>query len=202
MAEQRAGTFALTNIRLSFPKIWKKEKSAEDGKPKYSLNLLMDPETESGKANIALIEKEMKALAKRTWNDKGEKVLKALDKKRKPLLDGDDCTNQEGDVYQGYEGMMAFKAANPKEFKRLDRDKSIVTEEEADAKNILFGGCYVDAVVNIYSITDQKKGGNGIFASIEVLRHRRYGEPFGAAPVDEDDYLDDLPDDEDEDNLV
>lgn len=202
MAEQRLGTFALTNVRLSFPKIWKKEKSSEEGKPKYSCNLLIDPETPAGEANIEIIEKELNALAKRTWQDKGPKVLKALDRKRIPFVDGEECTNSEGDVYQGYEGMKAFKVANPKEFKRLDRDKTVVTEEEANEKNILFGGCYVDAVVNIYAITDKAKGGNGIFASIEVLRHRKWGEPFGAAPVDEDDYLDDLPDDEDDDDLV
>lgn len=202
MAEQRLGTFALTNVRLSFPKIWKKEKSAADGKPKYSLNLLIDPDTESGAANIELIEKELNALAKRTWQDKGAKVLKALDVKRKPFLDGEDCTNSEGDVYTGYEGMKVFKAANPKDFKRLDRDKTGLTEEMASQLNRLYAGCFVDAVVNIYPITDKDKGGNGIFASIEVLRHRRDGEAFGAAPVDEDDYLDDLPDDEDDDNLV
>ena len=199
MAEQRLGTFAITNARLSFPTLWQKKKSSEDAKPKYSCTLLIDPETDSGKDNIAHIEKELKALAKRTWNEKGEKVLKALDVKRRPLVDGEACTNQEGDVYQGYEGMMAFKCGNPKEFKRLDRDKSPLTEETADELNRLYAGCYVDAVVNIYSITDQKKGGNGIFASIEVLRHRRSGEPFGAAPVEEDDYLDDLADDEDDD---
>lgn len=195
---KRAGTFAITNARLSFPKIWKKEKSAEEGKPKYSLNLLMDPDTKEGKANIALIEKELLALAKRTWGDKGEKVLKALDSKRRPLLDGDDCTNSEGDVYNGYEGMMAFKAANPKEFKRLARDKSVLTEDDADRMNLLYGGCFVDAVVNIYAITEKAKGGNGIFASIEVVRHRKDGEAFGAAPVDEDDYLDDLEDEDDD----
>ena len=201
MAEQRLGTFAITG-RLSFPKIWKKEKSAEEGKPKYSLNIIMDPNTPSGEKSIETCERELNALAKRTWQDKGPKVLKALDRKRIPLLDGDECTNSEGDVYQGYEGMKIFKCANPREFKRLDRDKSILTEETADELNRLYGGCYVDAVVNIYAITDKARGGNGIFASIEVLRHRKDGEPFGAAPVDEDDYLDDLGDDEDEDDLV
>lgn len=199
MAEQRLGTFALTNVRLSFPKLWKKEKSAEEGKPKYSLNLLIDPNTSSGEANIETIERELAALAKRTWQEKGPKVLKALDRKRVPFLDGEECTNGEGDLYMGYEGMMVFKAANPKEFKRLDRDKSILTEETAAELNRLYAGCYVDAVVNIYAITDKQRGGNGIFASIEVVRHRKDGEAFGAAPVDENDYLDDLPDDEGDD---
>lgn len=200
MSEKRLGTVAVTG-RLSYPKVWKKEASVEGGPLKYSMNLLFDPDTTTGENSIAVCEKEVAALATRTWKEKGAKVLKNLEKNRLAFLPGEKFTNDEGDVYQGYEGMMALKVANGKEFKRLARDKSILTEEEADRQNLLYAGCYVDAVVSFYAITDQARGGNGIFATIEVLRHRKDGEAFGAPPVDEDDYLDDL-DEDDEDDLI
>lgn len=198
MAENaRLGTIALKMVRLSFPKIWTPEASAEGGPLKYSAAFLIDPHTQSGKENIRAIEAEIAKVAKATWAEKAEKILKVLDKNRKAFLDGDLCTNAEGDIYDGYDGMMVVKAANKKRFKTINRDKSVIVESD----DILYGGCYVDAIVSFYSITDQKRGGNGIFATLELIRFRKDGEAFGAGPVNEDDYLDDLEDEED-DELV
>jgi hypothetical protein len=188
----------LKNVRLSFPKLFKAEKSTDTSAPKFSAAFLIDPDTAEGKANIKAINAAIEHAKTKTWADKAEKIYANIDWDRKPLRDGNKATNAEGDIYAGYEDMMFVQASSAEKRRpqTLKRDKSPTVEED----NILYGGCYVDAVVSVYPITDKDKGGNGVFASIEVVRFRRDGEPFGAGAVDADDYLDDL--EEEDDDLV
>ena len=194
MAQAREGVVVLQSVRLSFPKLFKPEASIEGGTPKFGAAFLMDPETETGKANIKALKAAIGAAAKKTWAEKAEKVMKALDSDRSGLRDGDTATNGEGDVYSGYENMMFVSASNRKRPQVLNRDKTPITEED----NVIYGGCYVDAVVSVWATADKKLGGNGVFCTLEVVRFRKDGEAFGAAPVDADDYLDDLDDDDDD----
>lgn len=194
MAQAREGVVVLQSVRLSFPKLFKPEASIEGGTPKFGAAFLMDPETETGKANIKALKAAIGAAAKKTWAEKADKVMKALDSDRSGLRDGDTATNGEGDVYSGYENMMFVSASNLKRPQVLNRDKTPLTEED----NVVYGGCYVDAVVSVWATADKKLGGNGVFCTLEVVRFRKDGEPFGAAPVDADDYLDDLDDDDDD----
>lgn len=197
---QRLGTIAITG-RLSFPKLWKKESSAAGAEPKYSLSLILDPSIQVCADSIERVEAAIQEVAQKTWKEKAAKVLKSLGD-RTVMFDGDSLTNSEGDEIAGYPGNMVVRAGNRKEFKRLARDKSPLTEEICAKEDIMQGGQWVDAVISVYPITDKEKGGNGIFATIEVVRYRKDGERFGAPPVDEDDYLDDLDDDEDSDELI
>ena len=194
MAQAREGVVVLQSVRLSFPKLFKPEASIEGGTPKFGAAFLMDPETETGKANIKALKAAINAAAKKTWAEKAEKVMKALDSDRSGLRDGDTATNGEGDVYSGYENMMFVSASNRKRPQVLNRDKTPITEED----NVIYGGCYVDAVVSVWATADKKLGGNGVFATLEVVRFRKDGEAFGASSIDADDYLDDLDDDDDD----
>lgn len=192
MAEKRPDVVTLKKVRLSFPKVWKKEQSTPESKPKYSANFLIDPNTADGKANIAAINGAIKHVREKTWADKAVKVWENIDAKRKAYRAGESFTNDEGDIYKGYEGMKVVTAANQNEFHRVDRDKKPLREESGK----LYGGAYVDAVVSFYTINDKERGGAGLFSTLEVIRFREDGEPFGNAGVDMDDYLDDLDDDE------
>lgn len=194
MAQAREGVVVLNMVRLSFPKLFKPEASIEGGVPKFGAAFLMDPETETGKANIKKLEAAIKAAATKTWAEKADKVRKALDSDRSGLRDGDTATNGEGDIYSGYENMQFVAASNRKRPQVLNRDKTPLTEEDG----VIYGGCYVDAVVSVWATADKKLGGNGIFCTLELVRFRKDGEPFGAAPIDADDYLDDLDDEEDD----
>lgn len=195
MSEKRNDILTLQNVRLSFPKIFKKEATTEGGTPKFSLASLLDPGTKSGQANIKAVKDMQTRLAKAEWKDNWEKVLRAMEWDRRLLRPGDKATNAEGDVYQGYEGMYYVTASNTRNIKVLNRDKSPAGENDQEK---FYGGCYADVVLSCYTVRDPKKGGNGIFATIEVVRWRGDGEPFGAAPIDEDDYLEDLEDDEED----
>lgn len=189
----RPDIVTLKNVRCSFPQYFKPKASVPGGREKYSGSFLIDPETPHGKANIAAMEAAIEHAARRAWPDKWEKILKVIERGRMCLRDGDSETNADGDTYGGYEGMMVVSAGNTRRPQIVDRDKTPLTEEDG----VIYGGCYVDAVVSVYPTSKKEQGGNGIFATLEVVRFRKDGEPFGAAPVDIDDYLSDLDDDED-----
>lgn len=193
MSQAREDVVVLRNVRLSFPKLFKPESATPDGPKKFSANFLMDPDSADGKANILAIKKAVKFAATKQWADKAEKVLSSLDPKRKCFRDGSTFTDGEGDVYTGFDGMMVAVASNAKRPQVLNRDKSPLAEEDG----VIYGGCYVDAVISVYTITDKDRGGNGVFATLEVVRFRKDGEAFGAPPIDADDYLDDLDDEDD-----
>lgn len=193
--DPKLGQVVLEDARLSYPHIWKPQATVKDGKLKFSANFLMDPDTAAGKKNIKKLEAAQSAVAKEEWGEKAEKVIKTIEDKRMCFRDGDKFTNEEGDVYSGYEGVMVATAANERKFPIVARDKTPTTEADA----VVYAGCYVDAVIRLYTVTGKDKGGNGIFASLEAIRFRRDGEAFGAAPVDVDDVFDDLPEEEEED---
>lgn len=196
---ERKDVAVLKDVRLSFPKLFKAVKSTETSPPKFSAAFLIDPDTKQGKANIKAIEAAIDHVKTSTWGDKADKIYNNIEWDRKPLRDGNKATNSEGDAYAGYEDMMFVQASSPEKRRPtvLNRNKAPLVDEDG----VIYGGCYVDAVVSVYSVTDKDKGGNGVFASIEIVRFRRDGEAFGSGPLDADDYLDDLEDDED-DELV
>lgn len=198
MSNARPDVVVLESVRLSFPKIWKMESSTPDSPPKFSANFLIDPDSESGKRNLKKLEVALNHVKKKAWPENTDKIVARIDSKRVCLREGETFANAEGDVYSGYDDMMVVSASNKKRFQIVDRDKSPLTE--ADGKP--YGGCYVDAVVSVYATTKKEQGGNGIFATIELIRFRKDGEAFGAAPIDADDYLDDLPEDEEEDDFI
>lgn len=198
----REGVVVLKDVRLSFPHIFEPSASIEGGPKKFRAAFLIDPETASGKANIKKVEAAMEKAGIGVWKtkEKADKIRSKLASDRSGLRDGDDCTNKEGDVYDGYEGMKVISASNGRKPKVLRRDKSVIDSTESAE---IYAGCYVNAVVSIWATNAEKHGGNGIFATLEIVQYLRKGEPFGASELDEDDYLEDLEDEEeDDDELV
>jgi len=185
----RPGQLVLKNVRLSFPHLYHPKASVEDGTPKYRSTFLLDPDSAQGKANIKLIEAEIDRVKLAEWGDKALKIK--LKEDRMAFVEGDTCVSQEsGDVYVGYEGMMALKTANGKRPQVVDGSREAITEEESEGK--IYAGCYVNAVVSIYAISDIKKGGNGIFATVEAVQFSKHGTAFGAAAVDVYDAFDEI----------
>lgn len=194
MADTREDIVVLENVRLGFPTLFTPKASVEGGALKYSVQPIIDPDTPHGAKNLAKLKKAFDTAATKLWADKAAKIVKTLDADRAGIKDGDLNTNKDGDTWSGFEGMKYITASNRKRPQVLNRDKTPLTEEDG----VIYGGCYADVVVSIWATKDNKLGGNGLFATLEVVRFRKDGEPFGAASIDADDYLADL-DDEDDD---
>lgn len=178
----------LKGVRLSFPHLHERQKAAEDAAPKFSASFLIDPGTKQGKANIALIEaaiEEAKTAAKFSPKVKFKEG-------RVCFFDGDENTDDEGEVKAGYEGMMVIKASNPDPVSLFSRGRKPVEKDNSP----FYGGCEVECRLGIYGTT--KGGSPGIFASLDGVRFWDDGERFGKAPVSDNDWDED--DDEDEDD--
>lgn len=191
MAE-RQDVVVLKNVRLGFPKVWKPEAATPDAKPKFGANLIIEADSAEYKANVKACEAAVTYVAKKQWGDKAERIAAAIERKRKSFRDGDGETNEEGDTWDGFAGNMIVSAKNAKRPQILNRDKTPLAEEDG----VIYAGCYVDAVVSFYTTATKEQGGNGIFASLEIVRFRKDGESFGAGKLNVDDFLDDLEDDD------
>lgn len=191
MSESKLGQVKLANVRLSHPKLHEKDYTYNEN-GRYGASLIIDPNTKQGKLNIAKIEKAVTEVGKDTW---GKKVPQFSGHKA-VLQDGDSLNNNGEERGEEVQGKMFINAYNRKRIQLFDQDKDPVG---SDDDHLLYGGCYVHAIISVYAIKDDNdKSKNGIYASLDLLQHYKDGERFGGSSVSVDD-LDDLDfDDEDE----
>lgn len=188
--EETPGKFKI-RARLSYEHLWKATASVENGPKKYRANFLIDPSTSQGKKDIAQVENAIDEVKEAVWPGKNPKFKDD----RYAFLDGDEMVDANGDVRDGYEGMMFVKAANDKRPKLRDRDgQTDLTEEDEK----IYSGAHVILYGRFYGIKDQAKGGNGIFCSIDAVQFVKHGEKFGGGGINDDEF-EQLPDDEDDD---
>jgi hypothetical protein len=186
----------LKNIRLSFPTLRTKEASTKGGKEKFSTSFLLDPNTVEGKTAIATCEKAIAAAESEHYGPEKIGFIGRVveDPKRLALLKGERCKNKEGEVYKGYEGMIALKTAADRRPLLLAKNRTEIDIE--DIETDLYGGVYCDAEVAFYCISHEDKGGNGLFCSVEAIRSRETGESFGGGLRASASSFDDLEDDD------
>ena len=177
----------LTGVRLSFPSLF--NRAEFDGvKGKFEATLLIPKED---KANVAAINNAIKALLKETGKKKP-----AADKLC--VRDGDDV------AYDGYAGHWSIKASNSKRPTVINRDKTPLTEDDAEKANLLYAGCYVNASIDLWY--QDNKFGKRINANLRGVQFVNDGEPFGHGSLDATDDFDEVEggeteaDDDDSDN--
>lgn len=155
----------LEKVRLSYPNLFQ-ARGYEDSEPKFSAAYLFEPEHPC----VKLITAAMETVAKEKWGAKADAVMKSIRSAGKTCLrNGDD---KESD---GYEGMLFLNASSKKRPRVIDSDG--VTElVEADGRP--YGGCYVNAFVEIWAMDN--KFGKRICASLGGVQFHSDGEPFGA----------------------
>jgi len=182
----------LKNVRLSFPHLFEPSQSTDDSDPKFRAAFLIDPNTEEGKANFRRMLTAVKAACEAEWGD--PERYKTIKADRVCFGKGETQVSQEtGQPYDGYPGMLFAKASSP--MKRRPQVVGRRLNPVTEADGIIYGGCYVNAMLRVYTITDKKRGGNGVFATLEAVQFFRDGQPFGAGPVDVNSVFDDLGDD-------
>lgn len=177
----------LKNVRLSFPAVFKPQ-AYGDGNPAYGAKLIVEPKS----ANVEAIRKVIHEAAKAQWGDKADAIVKQLTADKKSAWVEGPYRNKDGDVYDGFEGNYFLSTRSEKlRPTALGRDKQPVTE----ADNVIYGGCYVDASVDIY-MQDSPKWGRRINAVLRGVRFVREGDAFGGSSAASADEFEDL-DDED-----
>lgn len=155
----------LLNVRLSFPAIFS-PKVSDDGKAKYGAAFLFEAGSPAYKAVEAAIEE----VGKEKWAAKWPVVKKAMLAGQKLCLKDGDTKAQ----YAGYEGQWFINTSNTLAPRVVDRDVSVQLTE---ASGKPYGGCYVNAVVDIWA--QDNKYGQRVNASLIAVQFVKDGDSFG-----------------------
>lgn len=168
----------LTKVRLSFPDLFEAvEFKTGDGKPRYNATFLIEPGSANDKAIRAAIEHE----AKETYGAKYAAILKGLENNANKYcyLDGN---TKEYDGYADLWFLACHRRAADGAPTIIDRDRSPLGANSGKP----YGGCYVNAIVDIYA---QKGENQGIRASFSGVQFDSDGQAFsGARPASADEF--------------
>ena len=170
----------IKDVRLSYPTLFQaREFKAGDGKPRWSAAFIIEPGSDNDNHIKAAIESEAKAI----WGAKASAILKTVmgQSNKYCYNDGSTKANKE---YQGKMVLATHRSAKLTRPMVIDRDKSPLTSDDSRP----YGGCYVNAKVEIYCQTGEN---TGVRASFSVIQFSRDGEPFSAS-VPSDVGFDDL----------
>lgn len=159
----------LKDVRLSFPDLFEAKAYKDNPGKRFRSTFLIDPKS----ANHAAIEAAIQSVATTRFEKKAASMLQSFrgNANKFCYLDG----NLK--EYAGYEGMMYLAASRKEEDGRpqvIDRNGTPLTP--ADGKP--YGGCYVNAIVDIYAQTGTYPG---IRCSLLGVQFLRDGESFGGA---------------------
>lgn len=164
----------LKNVRLSFASLFNKaEFNGDVGK--FEATFLINKESQA--ATIKDIEDKIAAIIKENKSKVPSSKL--------CLKDGNESE------YDGYEGCMSIKAANGKRPLIIDRDKSILAEDDGKP----YSGCYVNATLELWF--QDNSYGKRVNCNLLAVQFAKDGEAFGAggASGSADDF-DELEDDD------
>lgn len=166
-----SGKIKLSNVRLSFPSLFRKAQFQGE-ETKFEATFMLHKERDADK--IAEIKKAIQSKIKDDL--KGAK----LPSDKICLKDGDESGRDE------YAGHYTIKAANGKRPKVLDRDKTPLTEDDGKP----YSGCYVNAVIDLWAQSNSY--GRRINANLLGVQFFKDGEPFESGSVADDDDFDEF----------
>lgn len=159
----------IKNARLAFASVFEPREQLNGGM-KYEANLLFsDPE------NIAAVKDAMLKAGTEVWKDKAKQVLNSLESARRCLRDGNNNTNKDGEIYNGFADQQYVVAKSKNRPVVVDQKRNPLVA--ADGKP--YNGCYVNAIVDIYATNKREAGGNGVFCELKGLQFVRDGDAFG-----------------------
>ena len=206
----------LKDVRLSFPQL---------GEPDYYQSKKQRPDDERrwdaaflipyGSPQIAVVEAAILAVAKAKWEKKWEMVLENLrgDPKGFCFQDG------KKKAYDGYAGHWALTSHRRESKGRplvLDSDKSPIYLGKAasgapgEGPNDLYkgkagrvyGGCYVNAHVEIFAWDSTKNASKGIGCELLGIQRKRDGDAFTGGMAPDADAFDEITEGNNADDLT
>lgn len=151
----------------------------EGDTPKYGCQSIIEPGSEAEQAAKAA----MAQTAQETFGANWQAIVKAMEKSKKCLRNGNDNLDKDGNIRDGYADKMYLVARNkakPALVGRKNPDGTFQHLTEADGKP--YGGCFANVKVDIKAMKAKEKIPNQIYASLLAVQFVRDGEAFGAAP--------------------
>jgi hypothetical protein len=171
--------------RLSFPELGEaQEFRAGDGKPRWSLTVLIDP----GSASDARVRRAIELVAQEEWKDKAKQVLLSVEGQNNKYcyLDG----NRKS--YDGYAGKMALTAYRSAKLKNgAENSRPLLIDADLTplpaGSGRIYAGCFVNVKVSFYC---QSGENTGVRCSFTVVQYAGKGLAFSAGAPDADGFGD------------
>lgn len=180
----------LKMVRLAFPKLWKAEAVGNGDGKYYSAAFPIEPGSENHKALEAAIE----AACKEKFGAKWQTALAKIREEKRCSYQHKASSNSDGDVYDGFEGMYTLNASRPEKKGRpsifdskIDPDTGKVRVIESESEGRPYGGCYVNATVDIW--VQDNSFGRRVNAQLLGVQFAKDGDAFtGGAKASPDDF--------------
>lgn len=177
-----ATRFRIDNVRVSFPVLFKGEQFQGTGSFRCGTSLIIPPDHPQMKQIEAAIEEA----ARVKFKDKAGPAMKAARAKDKVCLRDGDMKSK----FDGYAGNWILSAncpggeteaacAKPNVF---GADRVQVTDP---AKNPIYSGCYVNAVVEFYG---DSRFGEAVNCTLSGIQFFKDGDAFGAVAARADEF--------------
>lgn len=181
----------LKNVRLSFPcvDIARAPKGKKDAKESFGATFLLDPTDAGNKDLIKQVSAEIKRLRNEAWGLDGKrhpKEKESQDGFPECFGKGEFCTNEDGEVYKGYEGVYFVRSKND------NRPLALIGKRELTDPKVIaqqfYGGCYVNANINFW--VQDNEFGKAIRCSLRGVQFLKDGEAFGGGRATADEFDD------------
>jgi len=169
----------LSNVRLSYPNLFKAVAFQKDQEPKFSAVFLLNKKADA--KQIESFKAAMKAVAEEKWGV--GKVPKAV---KLCLRDGSEKEDTDG---YGAD-VMFFSAASNKRIPVVNRDLTPLDESSGKP----YAGCYVNVVVRLWA--QDNDFGKRVNAQLRTVQFVKDGEAFGDKPADPTKEFQALPEDD------
>ena len=164
----------LNNVTLAFACI--DEPVAKfGGEPKYSCCLLVDKESEQGKADLANFKQICEKLESENFDGKKLGIDKLC------VSDGNEKD------YEGFQDKIVFTAGNKKRIVTVGKQRQVVVPGDDEFP---VSGNVVNCVLDIWALTGQF--GPRIVASLEAIQYASAGTPFTKSNVNVESDFDDI----------
>ncbi len=167
----------LKKVRLAFPQLFEAERfKGSEGKPRFSASFIIERGGEAHKA----LEAAIKEVAAEAWKNKAPMMLDEFKGNSNKFC----VSNGDTKGWDGAEGCVVLAAHRNEDQGRpllLDGRKQPTTAADA----VLYSGCYVHAIVDIWA---QTKDYPGVRCSLNGVMFAAEGEAFvggGRATVDD-----------------
>lgn len=167
----------IPNVRIAFPVLFDPQQFKGEGKPRYSCRLLLP----KGSKQAALVQDAIDKAALEAWPKNAKNMLAGLvgNSNKYCLIDGDHGTV---DGFADHMVLSANKSASDGRLVVVDSRGNPCVESDG----IIYSGCYVNAIVEIWI---QQKDYPGVRCKLAGIQFCRDGEPFSGGPrVTPDDF--------------
>jgi hypothetical protein len=198
----RSPAFSLKNVRISFPSIFQPKPFKEnDDNPKYQADFLLPKsdtkQVEKVKSFLEPVIKDVMKLKAKDMKKNGDTAI------RPSYIMFQDGDLEENEIYHDHwiiKARRSVKMGKPEIVDPLGNRLADTPEN----RRLFQGGNYVDANINFWHAVSCKDP--YVSVSLNVVRFRKEGEPFGGGGVNVDTAFDDLDDEdleevEDDDSL-